>query len=211
MTERRGAYVTFDGGEGVGKSTQVRRFGERLGIKVVREPGETPFGHEVRRILLNPDLEATTESELFLFSADRHNTLQTVTLPHLRDGKSVLSDRSYLSTMAYQCYGGGLSLDYARQVTKLAIGTQLPDKQVIFDIDPAVAYERMHAAGKDTAGDRFESRDRAFHEKVRKGFLELAHELGSRALVIDASGTPDELHAELSTHLDTLLIEGVAV
>lgn len=204
---RRGAYVTLDGPDGVGKSLQAQRLAQTTESYLTREPG----GHinQIRGILLDPLIELTPEAEVLLFSADRNITLRRVIEPTLATGRSVVSDRSYVSTLAYQCYGRGLSLEFAKEATSLALGDKRADKIVILDAPYEVSIARLEKAGKVAAHDRFEMEGKHFHERVRNGFLELVRDIGERALLIDASGTEDEVMFQLFENCLHLLKDGV--
>lgn len=211
MTKRRGAYISFDGGEGTGKSTQVRLFQGRHGDKVVgvREPGQSMAGQRLRALLLDANIELTDMAELLLFNADRNLTYQQFIRPLTLKGRSVISDRSYLSTLAYQHYGRGLPRQQVDTASELALGGNRPDMHVIFDAPYEQAFARMAGEGKVTANDRFESEQREFHVKVRNGFWEIARDLGERAVLLDASGTIEETYQQLDETLGSLIEEGV--
>jgi dTMP kinase len=191
-----GLFVAFEGGEGVGKSTQIAAAAawlrSELGRHVVetREPGGTPLGAELRGLLLDPDGEITPRAEALLYAADRAQHVDSVIRPALDAGHIVLTDRYVDSTLAYQ--GAGRGLDDTRLVTAWATGGLLPDLTVLLDLDPEVGLGR---AGARAAPDRLEAASLAFHEAVRAGFLALAAEAPERYAVIDAAGDPDEIAA----------------
>jgi len=193
-----GLFVAFEGGEGVGKSTQITRAATWLrarGRAVVetREPGGTPLGLELRRLVLDPAGHVTPRAEALLYAADRAHHVDTVIRPALAEGTVVLTDRYVDSTLAYQ--GAGRGLDDARTVTEWATGGLLPDLTVLLDLDPRIGLAR---AGARSSFDRLESAALEFHEKVRDGFLALAAEAPARYLVLDA-GQPAEVLAEQVT------------
>ena len=180
-------FVAFEGGEGTGKSTQISRAARWLrdrghDVLETREPGGTPLGQELRRLVLDPAGHVTPRAEALLYAADRAHHVDTVIRPALAAGRVVLSDRYIDSTLAYQ--GAGRGLDDARVVTSWATGGLLPHLTVLLDLDPRVGLAR---AGARATLDRLEADSLAFHEAVRAGFLALAAEAPERYLVIDAS------------------------
>lgn len=186
-----GLFVVFEGGEGVGKSTQLARAAQWLrerGREVVetREPGGTSLGLELRQLLLDPDGSITPRAEALLYAADRAQHVESVIRPALEAGRVVLSDRYVDSTLAYQ--GAGRGLADTRRLTEWATGGLLPDITVLLDLDPATGLER---AGARAAPDRLEAASKEFHEAVRSGFLALAAAAPQRYAVIDAAADPD--------------------
>ncbi|MDT4917087.1 MAG: dTMP kinase [Pseudonocardiales bacterium] len=186
-----GLFVAFEGGEGVGKSTQIARAAQWLresGHAVVetREPGGTPLGGELRRLLLDPAGSVTPRAEALLYAADRAQHVDTVIRPALAAGQMVLTDRYVDSTLAYQ--GAGRGLADTRLVTGWATGGLLPDLTLLLDLDPAVGLLR---AGARARPDRLEAASLAFHQAVRDGFRSLAAEAPERYAVLDASAGPD--------------------
>jgi dTMP kinase len=182
-----GLFVAFEGGEGVGKSTQIARAAEWLraqGYPVLetREPGGTPLGEVLRHLVLDPDGHVTPRAETLLYAADRAYHVDTMIRPALEAGQVVLTDRYVDSTLAYQ--GAGRGLDDARVVTTWATGGLLPDLTVLLDLDPRIGLAR---AGARSSLDRLEADSLAFHEAVRAGFLALAAEAPERYVVLDAA------------------------
>lgn len=200
---RRGLFITFEGGEGCGKSVQISRFAEYLrtrGCDVVmtREPGGTPVGKEIRRLLVEGDKDKFDEiTEILLFYADRRIDLTQVVFPALAAGKCVLSDRFNDSTVAYQFYGSGKFADteIMDRLYKIVAGDFKPDLTFLLDIDPRTGLERSFRKAQTMAHKelRFENVDIAFHERLRRGYLELAAAEPERFVVIDAAGTIDEV------------------
>jgi len=190
-----GSFISFEGGDGVGKSTQITLLAERLreaGRTVVttREPGGTPLGVRLREIILSPESEVSARSETLLYAADRAHHVDTVIVPALARGDDVITDRFADSTLAYQ--GVGRELD-ARQIWDLsvfAIGGRWPDVTVLLDADPEIGLSR---ARTDGVGDRIEAEGLAFHQAVREAFLDLSRAHAERYVVIDAAGTPGEV------------------
>lgn len=179
-------FIVFEGGEGCGKSTQARALQRRLAragqpAVLTREPGGTSLGERVRRSLKKPGRTLTPLAELFLFAAARAQLVNEIISPALEDGTTVVCDRYTPSTLAYQGYGRGLSLDTIRAVNDAATGGLSPDLIVLLDIPPRAGLRRKK--GRD--GDRFESQGLAFHGRVRKGYLEMARDDPGRWVVVD--------------------------
>ena len=192
-------FITLEGIEGCGKSTQQRLLAEWLtgrGLRVVttREPGGSPLGVALRRILLSSATTSLTgRAELFLYLADRAQHVATVIRPALAAGEVVVSDRFADSTVAYQGHGRGLEVRLLQQLNAAAVDGTWPDLTLLLDLDPAVGLTRARqrntqaaaATGEDEG--RFEAESLAFHGRVRQGFLELAAAEPHRFVVIDAS------------------------
>jgi len=197
----RGAFITIEGGEGAGKSTQARRLVvwlERQGLRAVatREPGGTPTGEQIREIVMHRGPEAWHPlTETLLFFAARREHLDRVILPALAAGRWVVCDRFADSTMAYQGYGAELGPEPIAALYDLVVGAIKPDLTLILDLPLAVARRRLkRRAG---ASDRFERRRRAFHERVRAGFLAIAAHEPKRCSVIDATQPADAVAAAI--------------
>ena len=188
-------FITLDGGDGCGKSTQIRLLAEKLqsqGHEVVccRDPGSTPLGDAVRNILLNRhELHIADITEVLLFTAARSQLVCEVIRPALEAGKTVLSDRFLISTFVYQCYAGGVPRAALEAISAEAIGETLPDLGIVLDIPYEVAVQRM---GNRAAPDRMERKGEEYHRRVREGFLEYAAE-SKRYIVIDATPSPNEV------------------
>ena len=197
----KGRFITFEGGEGCGKSTQVRRLTEALernGIAVVltREPGGTWLSEEIRRLIKDQATDAPCDrSELLLFLAARAQLVRNVIRPALESGKWVVSDRFSDSTLAYQGYGRGLPLDFLREANEFACDGLKPDLTLLLDVTPETAAARMRGreAATNTTADRIERAGDEFHARLRKGFAELAKAEPGRIVAIDANGTQDEV------------------
>ena len=196
------AFITFEGGEGSGKSTQAQRlarFVRTAGIEAVltREPGGTPFAEQVRGLILSSTTaKHGATADALLFFAARADHVETLIRPALAAGKWVICDRFTDSTRVYQGAAGSASEDAIEALNRIAAGPTQPDLTLILDIDAAVglarATERREASGKSPAGaDPFEQRDLGFHQRLRRGYLDVAMSDPARCRIIDATGTPD--------------------
>ncbi len=189
----RGRFITLEGGEGAGKSTQLRRLAAALrrhAIKVVttREPGGSEPGERIRTLLVEGDPGAWRPmTEALLHFAQRVEHLYHTVEPALAAGAWVISDRFADSTMAYQGYGQGLGRRPVQALYRLAVGHRTPDLTLILDLPVELGLAR--AARRAGAQQRYERMDRAFHERLRRGFLDIARREPGRCVVIDASGS----------------------
>jgi len=189
------AFITFEGMEGCGKSTQAKLLARALGPDVVltQEPGGTAIGRAIRQLLLDPANRAMSpEAEVLLFFADRAQHVAEVIRPALAAGRTVISTRYVDTSLAYQGYGRGLDLDRIRAVAVLATGGLRPDLTLFFDLPLEVGLARVVRRG---VRDRLESEVREFHERVRNGYLELAAAEPDRWIRIDASGSEADVEA----------------
>lgn len=205
--KRQGRFITFEGGEGAGKSTQLRRLAEALRqrgqhVLETREPGGTPFAEAQRALLLDPKLQPTTPiAEALSFYAARADHLAALIRPALARGSVVLCDRFSDSTRAYQGAAGGVADGDLLALDRVAVGPTQPDLTVLLDLPAKVGLERARARRQVVAqasqaigfivADGFEGRDVAFHERLRQGFLSLAKQAPERIIVID--GLSNEL------------------
>ncbi len=192
----KGLFIVFEGPEGSGKSTQLRRLAARLSQLghtpvVTREPGGTPAGDAIRQVLLDPSLTVAPLTELLLYSASRAQHVAEVISPTLAAGRLVISDRFASASIAYQGYGRGLELPFIAELTERVTGGLKPDLTLLFDLDPQRGLGRIAARGSK---DRLEQADLAFHQRVREGFLRQAQEDPSW-LVLDAT-LPEEVLAQ---------------
>lgn len=205
----RGRFITIEGGEGAGKSTQVRLLAaalQRAGIATVatREPGGSPGAEAVRRLLLEGDGERWDAAcEALLLVAARRDHVARLIEPALARGEWVISDRFADSTLAYQGCGRGLALAEIAALHQFALGGFAPDLTLILDLPVEEGLAR--AAARRGAADRFERLDRAFHERLRRGFLDIAAGEPRRCVVIDAAPEPAIVHravvAAVADHL----------
>ena len=195
----RGKFITFEGGEGAGKTTQIVRLAERLeacGVATVRtrEPGGAPGADSIRSLLVSGATDKWDPvSEVLLLYAARREHLNHTIRPALDRGAWVLCDRFADSTMAYQGYGHGVARDFIRTVHETVVGDAGPDLTMILDIPVDVGIARATARNTDTRSgeDRFEHMDTGFHERLRAGFLAIAAESPQRVAVIDADASPE--------------------
>lgn len=199
---KKGLFITFEGADGCGKTTQMNLLAEYLknqGREVVltREPGGKGLGEKIREILLNYDGEVSDRCESFLFLADRAQNIDTIVNPAVDAGKIVLCDRHTDSSVAYQGYGRGLDIERINMLNNLATNGKKPDITFVFDIDTETSMKRV---GKEK--DRMESAGVEFHTKVRNGYLEIAKKEPERIKVIDASKSIEEIHQEVLSYLN---------
>ena len=189
----RGSFITLEGADGCGKSTQAALLADALasaGREVVRlrEPGGTAISEKIRGLLLDPaNAEMVPECELLLYEASRAQLTREVIEPALARGAIVLCDRYYDSTYAYQAGGRGLNEALVRMANELGSCGRVPDRTLVLDLDPATAYARATSGG----ADRMEAEGIAFQERVREAYLALVEERPGRVRVIDASGDKD--------------------
>ncbi len=201
-----GLFITFEGGEGAGKSTQIRRLAEHyktMGRDVVltREPGGTPSAEQVRALLVNGDAgKWTSSAEALLNYAARDAHLREVIRPALQRGATVLCDRFMDSTRAYQGVAGDCPMHLIAAMETHVVGTTLPDLTFIFDLDPALGLARAKQRG-DGVEDRYERKGLRFHETLRHAFLDIARQEPTRCVVLDAGQKPDHVWSFLLSHL----------
>jgi dTMP kinase len=188
----RGRFITFEGGEGSGKSTQIRRLAtrlERLGhiVRQTREPGGSPMGERIRSLLLDPAAKLDAMTQIFLFCASRHDHVVELIEPALTRGEWVLCDRFADSSRAYQGAAGAISSTLVDVLEKAAIGATKPDLTLILDLAPEIGLARANLRrAKTDRADAFEAADLAFHQRVREGYLAIARNEPRRCVVINA-------------------------
>ena len=200
-----GFFITFEGGEGAGKSTQARRLAERLramgrAVTLTREPGGSPGAETIRQLLVTGDAgrwSPTTEA-LLMYAARRDHIERTIT-PALERGAWVISDRFADSTRAYQGAGGGVPASFIQALERYVLGEVRPDLTLILDLPVAAGLARAAAlaSAKDHAETRFEAKGEAFHQRLRDGFLAIARVEADRCAVIDATAEPDAVEAAI--------------
>jgi dTMP kinase len=191
-----GRFITFEGPEGSGKTTQAKRLISRLrkeGREVLytREPGGTPTGEAIRDILQHDKAgePLCPEAEVFLFAASRAQLVRTVILPALEKGTIVVSDRFVDSTTAYQGYGRGFPIEQMLSINNFAVGLAMPDLTILLDVDVTLSFQRLARRHQEQFdhSDRIEREERAFHERVRNGYLDLAKRFAGRIRLLDGS------------------------
>jgi dTMP kinase len=199
----RGLFITFEGIDGCGKSTQARGLERRLEEEgnaplLLREPGGTPISEDIRRVLLNPDNSSMApENEALLLAASRSQLLKEVIIPRLEKGTIVLCDRYIDSTLAYQGFGRDLPQKWLRQINRLAFELAIPDKTFLFDLPVDVALSRLGNRQRD----RIEATGVDFLEKVRNGFLTLAEQESDRYIILDGQNQSEELEKDISSQV----------
>lgn len=195
-------FVTIEGIEGSGKTTQVGLLAEALkrvglAVRITREPGGTPLGDRVRNLLLHESLSISRLAELFLILADRAEHVDTLIRPALARGEIVLCDRFCESTLAYQACGRELPLETVRTVEAAARQGLAPDLTFVLDCPTEIGLARTRRRHAGTPVDRFESEGLAFHERVRQGFLALARQAPGRIRLVDSGRPVETVHAEI--------------
>lgn len=194
------AFITFEGIDGCGKSTQLRLLASVLrmrGVEVVttREPGGTPLGQKLRHALLEAEGQVDPLAELLLYAADRAQHVRALVRPALASGHIVLSDRYADATVAYQGAGRGFETQTVAEIIALATGGLKPDLTLLFDLPVAEAQERAsHRTRNGRPGDRLDSEDEAFHTRVREAYLRIASDDPARVRVVNASDSIEETH-----------------
>jgi dTMP kinase len=211
MTDRRGRLIVLEGAEGVGKTTQIRRLGETLtarGIRheTVREPGGTPVGDEIRRLLLDPGPELSPRTEALLFMSSRAELVDRLIRPALQQGLVVVADRFFLSTYAYQIAGRGLTDSEVSAANRFATGGLIPDLTVLLRLSVAAALARTDRRG---TRDRIEAADDEFHHRVAAAFdrfvdpaWQQSHPESGPVVAIDAAGSVEEVAAAVMAVLE---------
>lgn len=210
-----GLFITFEGIEGCGKTTQVRLAAEYLRKKgvepvVTQEPGGTPLSDTIRRILLNRGgFRIGASAEVLLFAAARAQHVEDIILPALKENRVVLCDRFSDATIAYQGYGRGIDIDAVRRVIDFAARSLVPDLTLLFDVPVELGLKRALRRISKKKGpapeDRFEQEDGAFHQRIRQGYLELAGREPGRFRVLDGSRKIEEVQREVCVLIDAAI------
>ena len=208
-------FITLEGIEGSGKTTQVQAIAQWLAAAgrdclTTREPGGTPIGGQIRSVLLHPDnSELAPTAELMLYMADRVQHLETVVRPALAAGKVVVCDRYFDATLVYQGYARGLEREMIRQLHQLACNGLTPDLTLLLDLDPeaglARAWHRIHSDDAHVKESRFEKEKLAFHQRVRAGYLDLARREPQRFCIIDAAADEQAVRMQIENALKEYL------
>lgn len=201
----KGLFITFEGADGCGKTTQLNMLAKYLidkgyDVVVTREPGAKGLGEKVREILLNYEGEVSDRCESFLFLADRAQHIDMLVNPAVEAGKIVLCDRHTDSSLAYQGYGRGLSVERINMLNRLAVNNRYPDLTIVFDVDIETSLARV---GNEK--DRMESAGVEFFNRVRLGYLEIAKNEPERVKVVDAKNTIDKIHKDVVSLVENIL------
>ncbi|MEK6681525.1 MAG: dTMP kinase, partial [Nitrospirota bacterium] len=200
-SKKNGLFITFEGIEGCGKTTQLSLLSGYLkknGFDVImtREPGGTKIGEKIRAILLNPDNKRMAmEAELLLYGASRMQHVKEFIEPAIKAGKIVLCDRFADSTLAYQGYGRGIGISFIKKMCPLSLGAIRPDLTILLDLDAEAGLDRIKS--RKGGNDRIEKEKLTFHKRVRKGYLSLAKSDKKRIRIIKADRGIDEIHKEI--------------
>ena len=205
-----GLFITLEGLEGSGKTTQQKYIVDELRDKgfdvlLTREPGATRLGKRIRKLLLDPEWsEMTPRAEILLFAADRAQHVEEVVKPALEDGKIVISDRYFDSNLAYQGYGRGLDIEIVKKINLWAVDYLKPDLTFFLDLPVEVGLARARAQTVDKLGDRLEREELKFYQQIRDGYLKLAEESG-RFRVIDANRSIKEVKADVFQVIEEMI------
>ncbi len=206
---KRGLFITFEGGEGTGKTTQSKLLARALEeeghtVLLTREPGGTPEGEELRRIFVNNNgPEWPLDAQVLLMFAARALHLQKIIEPALEEGKIVISDRFTDSTLCYQGYALGYDEEAFKAIKEAVLGDFEPDLTIVFDIDPHEGLIR--AAGREAQDDSFESLNFDFHDRLRQGFLKIAQDNPDRCRVVDSSADIEDVSMLILSHVREVL------
>jgi len=200
-----GRFISFEGIEGCGKTTQINVLSEYLTKRaiphtVTREPGGTAVGEGIRKILLDSEtIHLTAAAELLLFFASRSQNIEEKIKPARSRSEMVICDRFYHASMAYQGFGRGIPLDFIEKLTDLVCGDERPELTILLDIEPGIGLARARARNHKRVEDegRFEMEDVRFYTKIRDGYRELAARDPGRMRVIDADRTIEEVHRDI--------------
>ncbi|KRA29811.1 MULTISPECIES: dTMP kinase [unclassified Nocardioides] len=202
-----GVFVCFEGGEGGGKSTQSRLLRDRLEaagyrVRLTFEPGDTPVGKEMRRIVLSPETGVLAhKTEVLLYAADKAEHVETLVQPALDRGEVVITDRYVDSTLAYQGAGRALDVDEVEEVARWATGDLRPHLTVVLDLEPETGLGRFEGR------DRIEGESLEFHQRVRQSFLDLAARAPEHYAVLDARAPIEEIAATIAARVEPLLAQ----
>ncbi len=202
----KGKFISFEGPDGAGKTTQVKKLAEYLmyagyDVVVTREPGGTPISDQIRGLILSPDhQEMADQAEVLLYAASRAQHVHELILPALEEGKIVISDRYIDASVAYQAYGLGIDLDAVISINRFASSGLQPDRTYMLDLSVEASRERLQSrtAGNGMQGlDRIEQKGAAYHQRVREGFHRIAARETERIVVIDADRTAEEMAKQI--------------
>ena len=205
----RGIFITFEGTDGAGKTTQIERLTADLrqtgyDVCLTREPGGTPISEQIREMLLNPDhSEMAATTELLLYAASRAQHVSEVIKPALKAGKVVISSRFADATVVYQGYGRGLDLETINRLNRIATDGVTPDVTFVLDLPVEIGLQRV----QDSRGglDRLEREKIEFHRRLREGYQTIARQEPQRLKIIDAQVSPEQVYAQIQEAIQPLL------
>jgi len=203
--DKRGYFITFEGADGCGKTTQIQLIKEYLDKKnieniLTREPGGSDLGIHLRKILLHYENPVSNVAETFLYLADRAQHIEYKIKPALKEGKVVLCDRHTDSTIAYQGYGRNQSIDEIKHLNSIATQGLVPHLTIVFDVETEIAQKRLKGEK-----DRLEAEGIEFHKKLRKGYLDIAKNDPKRVKIIDANQSIEEVFTDTKKVIEELL------
>ena len=201
----KGLFITFEGADGCGKTTQLKMLAEYLTNKgfevlITREPGAKGLGEKIREILLNYEGDVSDRCESFLFLADRAQHIDMVINPAIESGKIILCDRHTDSSVAYQGFGRGLPVERIKMLNDLAVNGRYPDMTLVFDVDVETSMKRV---GNEK--DRMESAGMEFFNRVRQGYLDIAKQEPQRVKVLDAKKSIEDIHKDVIELIEEIL------
>ncbi len=208
---RKMPVISIEGGDGTGKTTMLERLKSYLDTKdidfmVTREPGGVRIAELIREVIHDPDhTEMDPKTEALLYAAARRQHLVEKVIPAVEQGKLVIFDRYVDSSMIYQGYVRGLGIEEVYEMNRFATEDFMPDKTILFDLDPKVGQERIHSSGVREV-NRLDNEGMAFHTKVREGYLKLAEENKDRIALIDASSDMDSVFEKVKETIDALIV-----
>jgi len=211
----RGKLISFEGLDGAGKTTQMELLSRWLAERNIdyvrtREPGGTPLGLEIRRLLMDhPELDMAPLAEAFLFQADRAQHFLKLVLPSLEAGKLVITDRCFDASIAYQGFARNVGPELVAQLSIIATQGHIPDLTLLLDLDPGAVHHRIDPAN-DQSGlrenpTRFDTETETFHRRAREGFRMIARAHPARVRVVDASRSAEEIHTEIVALVEALI------
>ncbi|WP_339060711.1 dTMP kinase [Tepidibacillus marianensis] len=215
----KGLFITFEGPDGAGKTTQVNQLAKYIQEQgfdylATREPGGTEISNKIRQILLNPDhQELRDQTEILLYASSRAQLVHEVILPALNEGKIVLCDRYIDASIAYQAYGLGINRKIVEEINRFASSSLKPDRTYLMDIQPEVGRKRLINRDKTEFGnqlDRIEQKQLEYHERVYKGFMDIAFEEPERVVKVAANDSVEEIFKKIREDFD-LFIQSIKI
>lgn len=213
MQPKRGIFVTFEGPDGAGKSTQIEKMAQyleerKLPYILTKEPGGTRISNEIRSLILRPEYrEMMNETEVLLYAASRAQHVKERIIPALEAGKIVLCDRFVDASIAYQGYGLGIEIEKIVQINEFATGGLTPDRSYFIDIAPSFARKRLMQRNGNRPFDRIEQKDIEYHEKVRNGFLRIYETNRERICLLDGHQAIEAIFEAIKEDFERLLKE----